>query len=264
MRCISPVLIRRSGRRDYVPCGKCNFCLGARRADWTFRVLQEYAVSSSAYFLTLTYADEKLPAGGSLCVEDWQLFMKRLRHKCREKLRYYSVGEYGTETDRPHYHSIMFNLPESKISSIDGVWDKGLVHVGNVTEASVGYVTKYVVNRHREYGGREPPFAVMSRRPGLGAAYLEKFTRWHREGMRNFTQVHGKVGRLPRFYKERIFSDIERQRLALESVELADAAYIDAVGKLSRFHLDPYAYYDERIAYSHEVAFSKLNEKNLI
>lgn len=266
MRCISPLLVRTSNSRQFVPCGKCNFCLQVKRADWTFRIMQEWKVSSSAKFLTLTYTDQDLPYGdgvATLCKRDLQLFHKRLRKENEDKLRYYAVGEYGTVTSRPHYHSIMFNLQSDVIARLTDIWSLGMVHVGEVSYPSIHYVTKYVINRPGEYGGREPPFAFMSKRPGLGAHYLETHKEWHRKGKRNFTKVNGTQGRLPRYFKEKMFSAIERAQMAQIAIEEADAAYSASVDRLRAFHSDPYHYYDERVGFCHDGVKSKVNVSNL-
>lgn len=161
MKCISPLLIRTDGRRDVVPCGKCNFCLQTKRADWTFRLQQELKISSSAFFLTLTYDNDNIPFSSAgvpeLRKRDCQLFMKRLRKENSKSLRYYTVGEYGTVTSRPHYHSILFNLDLQMVSQLPKIWSLGHVHVGDVKTASIHYVTKYVINRVGEFENREPP-----------------------------------------------------------------------------------------------------------
>ena len=83
MRCISPLSLRQNGSINVVPCGKCNFCLSSKRDDWSFRLRQELKVSTSASFITLTYATEKMPVNSSGLLElrksDCQAFMKRLR-----------------------------------------------------------------------------------------------------------------------------------------------------------------------------------------
>jgi len=167
MRCISPLMIRDKGRRDIVPCGKCNYCLQSKRADWTFRLLQEHKVSDSAHFLTMTYDEDKLPYSGSgvpqLCKQDVVLFTKRLRKMQSQRfpdargLRYYTVGEYGTQTHRPHYHSIMFNLQSDVLANLPNIWQNGLTYVGTVNIASIHYVTKYVINRLDAPADLEPP-----------------------------------------------------------------------------------------------------------
>lgn len=167
MRCISPIYLHKQGLT--VPCGHCNFCLANRRADWTFRLKQELRISTSAHFLTLTYSDDEIPIGDdcySLCKRDVQLFAKRLRKSNGSKLRYYTVGEYGTQTNRPHYHSIMFGLNQKTVRDLPSIWGKGLVHVGDVSDASIHYVTKYVINHDQEVSGREPPFCIYVKEPG--------------------------------------------------------------------------------------------------
>lgn len=264
MQCISPLLIRQNGRRDIVPCGKCNYCLQTKRSDWTFRILQELKVSTSAYFLTLTYSDEHLPPGSTVRKTDLQNFNKRLRKRnalrSKRSLRYYAVGEYGTQTERPHYHSILFNLCDPQ--DVEKAWPFGHVMVGDVNIASIHYVTKYVINRMQEYPNRDPPFALMSRRPALGASYLDTHTDWHRAEKRNFTQVEGTIARLPRYYKEKIFNRYERAVMALESTSQADIEYWETVQRLKRFSDNPEYYYEERISFQHEQMLKKINKKN--
>jgi len=64
MECHSPIWIPKENlleKGQYVPCGKCIYCLETKRSIWTFRILQELKVAETARFVTLTYEDEKLP-----------------------------------------------------------------------------------------------------------------------------------------------------------------------------------------------------------
>lgn len=242
----------------YVPCGKCEFCLINKRDDWSFRLMQEYKAAKSAAFITLTYSDKFLPETG-LSKRHFQLFMKRLRKKSGERLRYYAVGEYGTKTGRAHYHAIVFNFQGNE-SFLKSAWSTregepyGLVHIGKVNEASIRYTTKYVIQRLAHTSKvLNPPFALMSRSYGLGANYLtDEMVEWHRGAKRhhdsspatarNYTMVNGKKGRLPRYYKNIIWP--------LESVRkaISDSCRDDALVKSAenfKFLLDqgynPYA-----------------------
>lgn len=261
MRCISPLRLRKSGEWVVVPCGKCNFCLMSRRADWTFRLFQEFKVCSVACFATFTYCDELMPEGMEVRKDHFQDFMKRLRKAVSPvKLRFYAVGEYGSKTFRPHYHALLFNVPAAVRSDLEKIWSFGSVHVGSVSMASIHYVTKYHVNKYGECGDRAPPFATMSRRPGIGSNYLVTHKSFHRRGMLNYAQVNGVISRLPRFYKERMFSSIERARFALESVDIDTVQYQEAIEGLKAFHPDPEAYYYERLVFLHENAKHKSNK----
>lgn len=261
MKCISPVMVKRG---VFVPCGKCNFCLQAKRADWTFRIKQELKVASSAWFLTLTYSPETIPLNpdsglAELRKEDFQKFMKRLR-KEQEKhvrdgaaapLRYYSVGEYGGLTLRPHYHSILFNLPvpvEKVVPHIAKVWGNGHVVVGTVTPASIHYVTKYVINRNIDYTGRSKPFSLISNRSGgIGKNYVESNGKWHKEGKRFYTGSLGEVQRLPRYYKDRLFSVHEKEKFRAQMACQSVVDYWQEIARLGRYSDDACSYYEERI-----------------
>jgi hypothetical protein len=139
-----------------VPCGKCTPCLKKRAGHWSFRLEQEAKISSSACFITLTYADAPRTWKNkpTLKKRDFQLFMKRLRKKCpTNKLRYYACGEYGTQTQRPHYHAVIFNLPHSIINNpiiIQDTWKHGHIHVANNNKLTINYVVGYMNKSYDE------------------------------------------------------------------------------------------------------------------
>lgn len=268
MRCISPFYVRSTSQ--HVPCGKCNFCLEKRRNDWTFRITQEYKQSLSSHFLTLTYDDDKVPYcdNGALQLNKHhlQLFNKRLRKAIKQEnggpFRYYAVGEYGTRTSRPHYHSIAFNIPTAVVQNISDIWGLGHIQIGEVTPASIHYTTKYHVNPMGELHGREPPFAMMSKRPGIGAHYVITHKNWHLEAKANYTKVNGKLGALPRYYKEKMFNEHQRAVFHHQAIGLSDESYIKEIDRLMQLHHDPLNHYDERIRYAHDAIQHKANKLN--
>ena len=207
-----------------LPCGKCPACRSRRASAWSFRLMQEEKISSSAYFLTLTYdtnnvhITEKGRMG--LNKRDLQLFFKRLRkrHPAERKIRYYAVGEYGSKTERPHYHVILFN---SSIEHIQPSWQLGQVHYGTVEAASVGYTLKYIskVSKFPKYVGddRAKEFSIMSK--GLGKSYVsDKTILWHLDDHINRMYLNipdGKKIAMPRYYKERIYNEEQREQIAM-------------------------------------------------
>lgn len=231
MRCVNPKTIwphrsvawcdRNEEYSIQVPCNKCIACLSNKRQDWAFRLQQEFKFSQSALFVTLTYDEKHLRSNRSLCKRDVQLYLKRLRKRNGTKsfIRYYAVGEYGTKSNRPHYHILLFNADvldvreawiDSKGKSI------GIVHIGQVTEASISYTIKYIVQPPTELGDLEPPFALMSRAYGIGGRYLsDEMVQWHRENDANYAMVYRQKVRLPRFYKSKIWYDVtDRERVS--------------------------------------------------
>lgn len=221
MKCPTPNFVWPHDKVIAVPCGKCLACLSNKREDWAFRLMQEHKVSCSAFFVTLTYSEKYKPEHG-VSKRHLQLYFKRLRKRvqtdAKYPVRYYAVGEYAPVTLRPHYHAIIFNADEKSIRESWQLFNKvrnrlepiGIVHVGSVTEASVQYTLKYVVQKFESPDGLNKSFALMSRGHGLGAHYLsDAMVQWHRAGERVFAIQDGVKRRLPRFYKEKIWPSIQ-------------------------------------------------------
>lgn len=156
-------------------------------------------------FITLTYNNEYLPADGSLCLEDFQKFMKRLRKRVDVPIRFFHCGEYGERFARPHYHACIFgfDFKDKYLWSVrEGIrlyvsdllsdlWPYGFSTIGDVTFESAAYVARYIMKKVTgeaapehysvlsEYGEilseRKPEYVTMSRRPGIGRPWLEQF-----------------------------------------------------------------------------------------
>lgn len=184
---INPALRTSTG---VLPCGKCLGCKKQRAANWATRCMHEASLYKHNRFVTLTYSDDKLPPNGWLQLRDAQLWMKRLRKALPFKVRYFLTGEYGAITNRPHYHALLFNArfadekPAGKTllqsEEADKIWDLGQVRIGQVNEATAYYVAKYSIKSncgHPSDDGEAPPapFCTMSRRPGIGAPWLERY-----------------------------------------------------------------------------------------
>lgn len=158
-------------------CGQCVPCRINRRRLWAHRLLLESYLHADSCFVTLTYSDDKLPAGGSLVPEHVQGFLKRLRARVHPvQIRFFAVGEYGELSGRAHYHLALFGLPLSVETEelVASCWGHGLVHLGQLNEASASYVARYVVKKWTRADdprlcGRRPEFCRMSLRPGIGA-----------------------------------------------------------------------------------------------
>lgn len=156
-------------------CGQCLPCRISRRRLWTHRLILETFAHKASSFVTLTYDKEHLPAGNTLVPRDVELWLMRVRKKIYpRKIRYYLVGEYGDETQRPHYHVALFGLGIDDRDLIHDTWGKGHILVGDLNKDSaqyiVGYVTKGMTKwKDSRLNGRYPEFARMSRKPGIGA-----------------------------------------------------------------------------------------------
>lgn len=214
-----------------VPCGQCVGCRLEKSRQWAMRCLHEAKMSSESCFVTLTYEDKFLPPGGSLSKTAFQLFMKRLRKAKGDGIRFYGCGEYGDVNMRPHYHILLFNcgFPDRKrigenarkeplycSEELRTIWSFGFNVIGDVTFDSAAYVARYVMKKvtgdrasdhYSVVDGdgvvydRLPEFALMSRRPGIGSEYYEKYGQEVRD--HDSVVVNAREVKPPRFYDSR-------------------------------------------------------------
>lgn len=128
------------------------------------------------------YLSCEFPQRQTLNKYDPQRWLKRLRIAVApKKIRYFYVGEYGDTTFRPHYHVALFGLDAiaaggltGKDGVVNSTWGLGNTFVGSLTPASASYIAGYVTKKMTKkddgrLNGREPEFARMSLRPGIGA-----------------------------------------------------------------------------------------------
>ncbi|QXP08397.1 MAG: replication initiator protein [Arizlama microvirus] len=193
-----------------IACGRCIGCKLERSKQWAIRCLHEASLHEENCFITLTYNDKWLkkrcairdeknipldPPEYTLNKCDFVQFMKNLRKKCNDKIRFFQCGEYGGKFERPHHHACMFNLdfPDKKIwkerdgiklytsDFLNNIWGKGYCVIGDVNFDSAAYVARYITKKitgnqaAEHYNGRAPEYITMSRRPGIAHDFFEKY-----------------------------------------------------------------------------------------
>lgn len=246
------------------------FCLGNRRTEWAFRLNEEMKVATTGHFLTLTYADEYVPVteDGELTLskKDIRDFIKRLRWNIylewmntftseeivlkwplkRPTIKYYLTGEYGTETHRPHYHAITFNVSQEIMRDMANIWKKGNIKIGTVTPLSINYVTKYLISDIEDTSTKEKTFSWMSNK--IGEHYLEANHKLHKNLKRDYAiNQNGQKTRLPRYYKDKIFNIKEREALRENKIELSDKLYWQEYARIKKLGDDPFKYHQEQL-----------------
>lgn len=212
-----------------VPCGHCLGCRADQARDWSIRIMHETQMHDFSWFLTLTYSDERIPEYGSLCPTDLQRFFKTLRRQYPPStVSYFSCGEYGESTQRPHYHAVLFGAdfldrcflrfsgdsPVWRSASLESYWPHGLSEFGTVTPASAAYVAGYVRKKLRkkdhpdaytavvpetgELVELEKEFSRMSLNPAIGKRWLERY--WRDVYPRDYVVMDGRQYSPPRYY----------------------------------------------------------------
>lgn len=148
-----------------------------------------------------------MPEGGTLLLGDHQKFIRKLRKKIKQPVRFYMCGEYGTKLQRPHYHYLIFGytFPDKKYFKkseagtplyrselLETIWTHGHSWIGEVDYDTCAYVAGYIMKkitgekaqehylRTDEAGNNfwlKPEFNLMSRNPGIGYDWWLKYNR---------------------------------------------------------------------------------------
>lgn len=167
-------------------------CRYNRRRLWANRIMLEAKTHGDASFVTLTYRPEVIPPGGTLVPKHTQNWLKRLRRGLETPLRFFLVGEYGDQSQRPHYHAAIFGHPGCLYGADDyhrrtckcppcerirSTWGLGLTDNAFLTLDSAQYIAGYVTKKltsksDPRLNGRYPEFARMSLKPGIGATAI--------------------------------------------------------------------------------------------
>lgn len=265
--CLSPINLKKKEwtgvgyRTNRVPCGRCVECLRIKASAWTFRLVQEAKRCTSCAFLTLTYNEQfiplahwdkshKIPAhelynkdpydyqSPSLNKPELQKFFKRLRKRTHNKIKYYACGEYGTKTERPHYHAIIFNMPLKWINdpeTIEQCWSlydskeqvyypKGNIDIGKAHEGGFKYVAKYIMksnlNKFDSRDPREPEFSVMSK--NLGDNFLTPSMVKHlKDNMTTVIEQHGIKTSMSRYYRKKFMEHLTMEEAKIIHEKMA-------------------------------------------
>lgn len=240
-----------SDRPVDLPCGQCLGCRVQRSADWALRCVHESQLHEANAFVTLTYDQDHLPADGSLRLEDWQKFAKRVRKELGP-FRFFHCGEYGEKNKRPHYHALLFGLDfrHDRISyspslygsrTLDRLWGQGFTSIGQLTYESAAYVARYVMKKLTgsradaydrvdpdtgEIFSVKPEYCTMSRRPGIGYGWVKEF---HKDVFPSDEVVHtGRRHRVPRYYDNSALSLGVLSEPQLDELKKARRSRLDA------------------------------------
>lgn len=264
------VFARNSGYVDLpvkIPCGICIGCRIMYSREWALRCIHEAKLHERNCFITLTYNDQHLPANQTLVKKDFQDFCKRLR-KNYSQFRFYGCGEYGSDSKRPHYHALLFGIDFHEdrkkhstnkhgdtiyISEIlTRTWGKGHCTIGALNYQTAAYTARYVMKKMKNIDGELhavydrldpvtgeiyqvlPEFTLMSRNPGVGSAWYDKFKEDFQES--GFMVHQGKKHPVPRYYLNKLKNEDEAMHKELAAIRKAAALAHEADNTPDRLH----------------------------
>lgn len=160
-------------------------------------------------------------------------------------IRFFSCGEYGNNFDRPHYHILLFGFdfddkeylktengyPCYTSEKLSKLWRKGFHLIGECSYESAAYIARYCTKKltgkkadetyqtTNPYTGEiyplEPEFIIMSRNPGIGKKWFDKF-----KGdlyPKDYITLNGKVFRTPKYYDKLFEIEDPQQFEAIKS-----------------------------------------------
>lgn len=183
-----------------------------------------------AYFVTLTFDEPSLQnlsqeikkkEGNAVAGLAVRRFLERWRKKHKKSVRHWLITELGHEgTERIHLHGIIWTDKEKE--DIDKIWSYGHTFIGNECNAkTINYIVKYITKIDKDHKTFRGQIFCSS---GLGAKYTETFNaqlnKYKGELTKDYYTLNNgnKVG-LPIYYRNKIYSEIERENLWLDKLD---------------------------------------------
>lgn len=210
-----------------VGCGKCEQCMRQRADSWRVRLMEEIKTNKSGVFVTLTFdegnltklteeamktvkSDDKQTVDDEIARIAIRRFLERWRKKYRKSVKHWLITELGhTGTERLHLHGLIFTDDKE---AIEERWGYGWVYLGQyVNDQTINYIIKYCTKRdkdHPEWRGK------IYCSPGIGAGYVHA-----NKNLEYYRDKKGFIHGLPHYYKNKAYTEEEREKLWLEKIE---------------------------------------------
>lgn len=217
----------------YIPtkCGCCIECRKEKQREWRVR-LEEELRSNFGYFTTLTISPEGLKEieeksglkweenPNEIATKGLRLFLERVRKDIGKSIKHWCVTELGEKNDRIHLHGIFFGQKTAEL--IRKHWKYGFVFIGGYCNSkSVNYMTKYMLKvdiKHPEFK------QIVLASAGIGAGYINRLDYlWQKQNYKNinvatYTFKNGTKMAMPKYYKNKIFTDKEREKMWINNL----------------------------------------------
>lgn len=226
-----PVCLDR--RLYYIPtkCGCCIECRKEKQREWRVRLNEELR-SNFGYFTTLTIDPESLKKletetdlkweenPNEIATKALRLFLERARKDTGKSIRHWCVTELGEKGDRIHLHGIFFGQKSAEL--VRKHWKYGFVFIGyTCSNKSVNYMTKYML----KVDTKHPTFKqIVLASKGIGSGYFDRLDYlWQKQNYKKievatYTFRNGTKVAMPRYYKNKIFTNKEREKMWINNL----------------------------------------------
>lgn len=245
-----------------VACGDCIECKKQKAREWSVRLQQEIKEHKNGKFVTLTFSTKSIvtlykEAKEKAEIEQWEAvfkgekgkpipkgydldnaaaglairrFLERWRKKYKKSVRHWLITEIGGNNwEHVHIHGIIFTD-----ENITNIWQYGGVSIGRhleeykkdhwVNNQTINYIVKYLYktdDKHKTF--KSKIFASA----GIGSGYEKTYnaeTNKYDEGKTDekFKAEDGTELPLPIYYRNKIYTDEEKEKLWIEKLDKAE------------------------------------------
>lgn len=187
------------------------------------------------HFTTLTYDDDNLPGDKGLHYDHVQAWLKRVRRSwdyySSGKFSFFCVGEYGTESARPHWHVLTWGVEQDLLRQ---KWEMGNTYPGVIGTASIRYVLNYLDKPMYDELKIDPEFQgnqeMRRMSNGIGDSFLWKLPiadaeQYFKEGQLQVRLNDGTKLQMPRYYRtkleESMCDDDDMERITQKRIILS-------------------------------------------
>lgn len=192
-----------------VPCGHCDYCIKRKQSEWAFRLVYEMRSYSQNAFLTLTFKDEYLDTMDNKEIRKCiRRFLDNVRKRCGKNIKHFIVAELGSDTERLHFHGILFGTSRESFPYIDILlsWKYGRVSLGYCNVKTCNYVVKYLCKQIGDGRMTDGMNRVICSH-GIGAGYVTDYIKLQHRKEMNYTIMYGnRFYYMSRYLSERIFN----------------------------------------------------------
>lgn len=230
-----------------VGCGKCMECRKQKSSEWQVRLSYEVNKHRNGKFITLTFNDQSITELGNLFpnLEGYPLdnkiatiavrrFLERWRKKFKTSVKHWFITELGHRgTENLHIHGIIWT--DVHADTVQKLWNYGFIWKGYETEekingwskklyvnqATVNYITKYINKQDAKHKNYIPKILVSN---GIGSGYDLSYNGRNNQYKGDTTNetyrvANGKKVSLPRYYRNKIYTDEEKEKLWLQKLD---------------------------------------------
>ena len=234
-------------------------CRKQKSRDIQVRLLEDIKYNKNGIFIALTYSNEEYTKlyreiqektklegydlDNQICKTAVRRFYENYRKKYKKTLRHWLITELGHgETEHVHMHGIVWiepnkyitenkkqNIKDQQKEFIKKYWKYGDIWVGEyVNEKTVNYCTKYVTKIDKDHKLYKP---IILSSKGIGSGYINSYNASKnkyngKETKEYYISRNGHKINLPKYYKNKIYSDEEKEKLWIQKLD-KEKRYVD-------------------------------------